>query len=168
MRSVAISPTLVVALLGGLLVPTLATAQSFDTAGEQEMLARINAMRAAQSLAPLERSGGLDAAARAHSSDMAAQQALTHVSDTSGTPADRVRAAGVTASTVAENVALHRTTMEAHEALVGSDAHRANMLSPDATHIGLAALPTERGIYVTQVFAHVGEAAPALPPPPVA
>lgn len=160
--------TSVAALLGVLLVPGLVAAQSFDAAGEQQMLARINAMRAAQNLPALTRHDALDAASRAHSADMAAQQTLTHVSDTSGTPADRVRAAGITASTVAENVALHRTTMEAHEALIGSDAHRANMLSPDATHVGLAALPTERGIYVTQLFARIAAAAPAAPPPPVA
>ncbi len=168
MRSVLTPRTLVAALLGVLLVPGLSAAQSFDSAGEQEMLARINAMRAAQNLPALERHAGLDAAARAHTSDMATQQALTHVSDTSGTPADRVRAAGVTATTVAENVALHRSAIEAHDALVGSDAHRSNMLAADATHIGLAALPTERGVYVTQVFARVGAAAPAAPPPPPA
>ncbi len=157
-----------------LVLPTLvlessvAAAQDFDTAGEQQMLARINAMREAQSLPPLMRESGLDAAARAHTADMATQEALTHVSDTSGTPADRVRAAGVSAAMVAENVALHRSTSEAHEALLGSEAHRGNMLSATATHVGLAALPTERGTYVTQLFAQIAPAAPAAaaePPP---
>lgn len=153
-------------LFASLLLTTgAASAQDFDAAGEQAMLARINAMRAAQGLAPLTRHSGLDAAARAHSSDMASQGALTHVSESSGTPADRVRAAGVTASTIAENVALHRTASEAHAALLGSDAHRSNMMSADVTHVGLAALRTERGVYVTQVFAAI--AAPA-PPPAVA
>lgn len=147
-----------------LLASGLASAQDFDAAGEQEMLARINAMRTAQGLAPLSRHEALDAAARAHSSDMATQGALTHVSESTGTPADRVRAAGVIAATVAENVALHRTTADAHEALIGSEAHRANMMSSDVTHVGLAALRTERGVYVTQVFAAI--AAPAPEPPP--
>lgn len=153
-------------LLAALLAPAGAAAQDFDAAGEQAMLARINAMRAAQNLTPLIRHPGLDAAARAHSSDMATQQQLTHVSDSSGTPADRVRAAGISASTVSENVALHRTAAQAHEALLGSDAHRANMMAADVTHVGLAALRTERGVYVTQVFAAIGTAAPEAEPEP--
>lgn len=162
-------------VLGCLLVSGVAAAQDFDAAGEQQMLARINAMRAAQQLAPLARHDGLDAAARAHAQDMAAQNALTHVSPTTGTPADRVRRAGVSASTVAENVALHRSAEDAHQALLGSDAHRANMMSPDITHLGLAALRTDRGVYVTQVFATLAApappavaAAPAAPAPAVA
>lgn len=151
-----------------LLTSGLASAQDFDSAGEQQMLARINAMRAAQSLPPLSRHDALDAAARAHSSDMASQGALTHVSESTGTPADRVRRAGVTASTIAENVALHRSAGEAHEALIGSDAHRGNMMSSDATHVGLAALRTERGVYVTQVFASIAPPAPAEAPAPIA
>ncbi|MCZ7683924.1 MAG: CAP domain-containing protein [Sandaracinaceae bacterium] len=147
-------------VLGCLLASGVAAAQDFDAAGEQQMLARINAMRAAQQLGPLARHDGLDAAARAHSQDMAAQNALTHVSPTTGTPADRVRRAGVSATTIAENVALHRSAEDAHQALLGSDAHRANMMSPDITHVGLAALRTDRGVYVTQVFAAIGAPAP--------
>ena len=151
--------------LGLALGPSVASAQDFDPAGEQSMLVRINAMRASQNLAPLLRDRGLDAAARTHCADMASEGALSHVSQTTGTPADRVRNAGVTATTIAENVALHRTTDEAHQALLASDAHRANMLGPDINHVGLAALRTERGVFVTQVFAAI---APAAPPPVVA
>lgn len=147
-------------LLASLLATGIAAAQDFDSAGEQQMLARINAMRAAQQLGPLTRNDGLDAAARAHCQDMAAQGALTHVSQTSGTPADRARAAGVTATTIAENVALHRTAEAAHEALLASEAHRANMMSADITHVGLAALRTPQGVYVTQVFAAIAPPAP--------
>jgi len=167
------SHSLPLCLFALLLAPGLASAQDFDTAGEAQMLARINAMRAAQNRAPLARHPSLDAAARGHTADMARQQALTHVSETSGTPADRVRAAGVSADSVSENVALHRSAASAHEALIGSDAHRGNMLDGDMTHIGLAALPTEAGVYVTQVFAQIvpeaeaeAEPAPPAPAPP--
>lgn len=156
------SSTASAVVLGWLLATATAAAQDFDVAGEHEMLARINAMRAAQNLAPLVRHDALDAVARAHSRDMAQANALSHVSDTTGTPADRVRRAGVSATTIAENVALHRTTAEAHEALIASEAHRANMLSPDVTHVGLGALRTERGVYVTQVFAAIAPAAPEV------
>jgi hypothetical protein len=142
----------------------LASAQEFDGAGEQEMLTRINAMRAAQQLAPLTRSEALDGAARAHCADMFAARQLTHISQTTGTPADRVRRSGLAATTVAENVALHRTAGEAHEALLQSEAHRSNMMSADITHVGLGALRSEQGVYVTQVFAAVPPPAPAVQP----
>lgn len=158
----ALSTLLGCLTLASLVAPSAVVAQDLDSAGEQQMLARINAMRAAQQLAPLARHEGLDAAARVHSADMAAQGQLTHVSATTGTPADRVRRAGVGATTVAENVALHRTTDEAHQALLGSDAHRTNMMSRDVSHIGLAALRAERGVYVTQVFAALAGASPAV------
>jgi cysteine-rich secretory family protein len=149
-------------VLVSLLASGVAAAQGeFDSSGEQQMLARINAMRAERQLAPLQRHDGLDAAARAHATDMAAQQQLTHVSPTSGTPADRVRSAGVSVTTVAQNVALHRTADQAQEALGASEAHRANMMNGSMTHVGLAALRTEQGVYVTQVFAVM-----APPPPP--
>lgn len=143
----------VTTMITALLVSSVALAQEFDTAGEQSMLSRINALRAARDLPPLTRNAELDAAAQVHCREMAAQHALSHVSDSSGTPADRVRHAGVNATTVAENVALHRSTDQAFQALVQSAPHLANMLSPDATDVGLAALSTDDGVYVTQVFA---------------
>ena len=153
-------------LCTSLWLPWAAQAQAFDTAGEQAMLEQINAQRAQAQLGPLTRDARLDAAARAHSQDMAAQQQLMHVSPVHGTPADRVRGAGLEASSVLENVALHRSAGDAFQALMQSDSHRANMLNPDVSLVGLGALPTERGVYVTQLFA-----APAPPPvaaPPVA
>lgn len=150
----------------GLLSPT-ASAQELDAHGEAQMLERLNAVRGDQGLAPLTRHDSLDAAARAHSFDMAVRGELTHVSEQSGTPADRVRAAGVTAQLVAENVALHRSAPEAHETLVGSEAHLANMMNADITHVGLGAVRTDRGVYVTQVFATLAAPAPAELPPPV-
>jgi hypothetical protein len=153
--------TAIAVLLASLALPGIAAAQNFDDAGERQMLARINAMRASQQLAPLTRNDNLDAVARAHSSEMSQTRALSHVSARTGTPADRVRATGLSATTVAENVALHRTADAAHEALIASEAHRSNMLSPDITHVGLAALRSEQGVYVTQVFAAL---APTPPP----
>jgi hypothetical protein len=148
------------------LAPALTRAQDFDPAGEAAMLARIDALRSERGLSPLAREPRLDAAARAHCIDMAAQGQLTHVSERTGTPADRVRVAGVSASTVSENVAQHRSTAEAQQSLVESDAHRANMVAPTVTHVGLASLRTPRGVYVTQVFATlaVEMQAPVAPP----
>lgn len=132
-------------------------------AGEDAMLAQINAARQAQQLPPLVRSAELDAVARAHSTEMAQNGALAHVSDTTGSPEDRVRAAGLSTSTVAENVAMHRDAGQAQQALVASPPHLGNMMSTDATHVGIGVAPSPQGVYVTQVFAALPASAPAAP-----
>lgn len=157
-------------------VPAAAFAQD-DSSGEDAMLARINELRAAQGVAPLARDGRLDAAARAHSHDMADHQQLMHVSESSGTPVDRVHAAGLPIDEIAENVSMHSDTAQAEATLEASPPHLANMLNPRFTHVGLAAILHGDGTYVTQVFGRIEEAAapapeatavaPALPPPSV-
>ncbi|MEM9071875.1 MAG: CAP domain-containing protein [Myxococcota bacterium] len=154
-----------------LLVPTLAFAQSapaVDADGEAAMLERINVLRTENNLSPLTRHSGLDAAARAHSIDMATFRELVHVSARTGDPGRRVQEAGVSTTRIAENIARHGTTLGAHESILGSDAHRAQLLDESFTHIGLAAVSGPDGIYVTQVMAALAAPpAPALPPPSV-
>jgi hypothetical protein len=150
-------------VLLALCITTAAYAQDYDAAGEQAMLDRINAVRAESNLAPLQRMPGLDAVARAHSAEMASRRQLEHVSPQSGTPQDRVLHAGIEASTIAENVALHQDSAHAMEALLQSPGHRANILNADVTHIGIGSLRTAQGVYVTQVFAELDqEQAPAI------
>src|SRR5690242_10584621 len=102
-------------IVAGLLLLTgVASAQDVDEAGERDMLARINAMRNAAGLGTLERESHLDAAARTHSADMAWNDFLDHVSPRTGDPGARVRAAGLTPNEMAENVAVHRSTLDAY------------------------------------------------------
>ena len=143
-----------------------------DASGESEIHARINAMRSAAGLGVLERDERLDSAARTHSADMAWHSMLDHVSPRTGDPSARVRAAGVTPQVLAENIAQAGDAMEAHRRLVASEAHRANILSPRFTHIGISVVEGEGGVYVTEVFAQleapaVQEEAAAPPAPPV-
>jgi hypothetical protein len=153
-------------LLGLLSIAPFASAQDFDAAGEQAMLDRINALRAERSLSGLARSAALDGVARGHSMDMASRSQLAHVSPTSGTPEDRVNAAGIEQSAVAENVALHRDSAQAFNALLNSPPHLSNILHPDLTHIGLASLLTSEGVYVTQVFTRMDAEQPEAPVAP--
>jgi hypothetical protein len=156
-------PSLALLALTLCFVPALAAAQDFDPAGEQAMLERINAVRAESQLPPLARASTLDAIARGHSVDMAAQGNLSHVSPTTGTPEDRIRRAGVSTNAIAENVAMHRDTARAMEALLASPAHRGNILSPHVSHIGLGSVRAADGVYVTQLFAALpADAAPSV------
>lgn len=147
---------------------SVAHAQDFDAAGESALLERLNEVRRQAGAAELVRDGALDQAARVHIADMAQLQQLMHVSQTTGTPIDRVRAAGHDIGEVAENVAQRASASEAQEALEASDAHYANMLNPRFTHVGLAVVRGSNGVYLTQVFARIEPAAPAPQPAPAA
>jgi hypothetical protein len=145
--------------------PLTALAQD-DTSGEDAMLVRLNELRAAQGLSPLVRDEHLDAAARRHSHDMADHDQLMHVSETTGTPTDRVHAAGVATDEIAENVAMHHDTAQAEATLEASAPHLANILNPRFTHVGLASILDGDGTYVTQVFGRIEAGAPVAPSAP--
>ena len=139
------------------------SAQDIDPSGEATLLERLNELRAQAGAGGLQRDAALDSAARVHSEEMAATDRLMHVSQTTGTPVDRVRAAGVDTGEVAENVAMHSGPAQAQQALEASDAHLANMLNPRFTHVGLSVVRDESGVYVTEVFAR-RETAAETPP----
>lgn len=145
------------------------TALPRDSSGEARMLRRINALRRQARHAPLQRDAGLDAAAAAHSQDMAQHSELGHVSERTGTPADRVRTANVQAARIAQNVARQQSSNAALAAILDSESHRAQLLDEQFTHIGIAAVRGENGVYLTQVVAHIPPPpAEQLPPPSVA
>jgi hypothetical protein len=147
-------------------LPATGLAQD-DTAGEDAMLVRLNELRAAQGLGALVREEHLDAAARRHSHDMADHDTLMHVSETTGTPTDRVHAAGVAIDEIAENVAMHHDTAQAEGTLEASAPHLANILNPRFTHVGLASILDGDGTYVTQVFGRIESGAPAPSAPEI-
>ena len=100
----------------------------------------------------------LAAVARQHSSEMARTGEIAHVSPTTGTVANRLEVAGFSASFAAENIARSSTIADAQEGLMRSPGHRAAILTPDATHVGIGVVTShkpETGVvyFITQVFA---------------
>lgn len=158
-----VGTVLAVALLGG-----VAAAQETDPAGEEQMLARLNELRAQAGAEALVRDAALDQAARVHSADMAWNNYLDHVSPRTGDPGARVAAAALQASLIAENVALHRSAQNAQASLEGSEVHHANMVDARFTRVGLSVVRGQRGYYVTQVFARRSDEPLAVPPPAAA
>ncbi len=116
-----------------------------------ELFERLNEIRAANELPPLVRDTRLDGAATAHATEMATLSSLFHVSETSGSPLDRARAAGVDSSDIAENVAMHDSALEAQASLEASSSHLTNMLGPTFTHVGLGVVATGSGTYITEL-----------------
>ncbi|MEO0326189.1 MAG: CAP domain-containing protein, partial [Myxococcota bacterium] len=146
--------------------PGVATlADDRDLAGEAEIVANVNALRAEAGLDALSRDSALDRAAALHSRDMQASGQLVHVSERTGNPADRVRGAGVQPERVGENIAQGADAAAAYASIVASEVHREQLLDPAFTHLGVAVVRSERGVYLTQVLARLTPAATQAPPP---
>jgi uncharacterized protein YkwD len=122
---------------------------------EARMLALLNVARRESRLPELAGDAELRAVARAHTQDMIAGGFFGHVSPTTGRVDSRLQRAGVRVALSGENVAQSDTAEAAHLSLMNSPAHRANMLDPKFTHVGIgvAARPTEsRDLVATLVF----------------
>jgi uncharacterized protein YkwD len=127
---------------------------------EQRLLALVNRDRAAAGIPVFVWDDAIAEVARAHSREMQATGVVAHISPTTGTAADRVKAAGIVTAAVLENVARAYGVGEAHIGLMNSPGHRANLISGVATHIGIGVILGEdvagrRELFVTQVFIRV-------------
>lgn len=124
---------------------------------EKEVLALVNRDRAAAGLQPVVWDERLAAIARAHSRDMAEHDYVGHVSPRTGTALDRVRKGGLDPGLVLENVALALSAQEVESGFMSSPGHRANVVEPRATRLGVGVTPGTPvsgavPLYFTQVF----------------
>jgi uncharacterized protein YkwD len=127
---------------------------------EKRLLALVNRDRQAANLPPVTWDDRVAEVARNHSAEMRQTKIVAHISATTGSAADRVRAAKLKTAVVLENVARAYGLGEAHTGLMNSPGHRANILSHAATHIGIGVVFGEevsgrREIFITQVFTRV-------------
>jgi uncharacterized protein YkwD len=134
---------------------------------EAELEKLVNADRARAGLAALTIDARLTQVARAHSEDMVKHHFVGHVSPSTGSAADRLRAASIAAQLVLENVARAYSPGEVERGLMESPGHRANLLNNEVTHLGVGVVLGDgqagvREIFATQLFVRAPE---ALPPP---
>ncbi len=134
--------------------PPAPPAAAAPSTWQTEMLASVNAQRAANGRQPLVLCGHLTAAAQAHSEDQAAHQKMTHVGSDNSTMTDRVVRAGYVGwNRLAENVAAGYPDIPSVMAgWMGSSGHRANLLEPATTHLGVGQAASGNTIYWTQNF----------------
>lgn len=129
-----------------------------------DQLARLlNEERARHGLAPFQLHGDAASIAAAHSLDMARTRTLRH-NDAYFSDATRSR---LGADRLAENVAMNPDVADAHRRLMASPGHRANILDPALTHVGVGAADDGDGTYYfTEAFFTPRAAAPAPAPAP--
>jgi uncharacterized protein YkwD len=113
-------------------------AQPQTASAERALFDAANRERAAQGLAQLRWDGALANAARDHALLMAQRGTLSH--QFAGEPAlqDRARVAGARFTEIAENVAEGPAADAIHAGWMHSPPHRANLLDPGLTAIGIA------------------------------
>ena len=117
------------------------------------MLVLINKAREAEGLKPLKADPEIAVAARKHSADMFKRGYFSHTSPDGKTPFDRINDEKVRYYTAGENLALAQTLDIAHNGLMKSPGHRANILRRSFGRVGIAIL--DGGIYglmITQNF----------------
>ncbi|WP_192820288.1 CvpA family protein [Rufibacter sp. LB8] len=107
---------------------------------ETEMLALINQERTAEGLQPLQPDTALRRVARLHSQDMFAQGYFSHYNLQGQSPFDRIRQGRVPFRIAGENLALAPTLTIAHEGLMNSPGHRANILRRQFGRVGIGIL----------------------------
>jgi len=123
------------------------------TADEARLLSLLNQARMEVGLPPLYAEEQLTGMARDLSAEMARYGFFSHDSPYSGTFEQRIASHGITGwLQVGENIALTYDVDSAFQNLMGSTAHRDNMLSADYNCVGIGIVPGADGLLVTLDF----------------
>jgi uncharacterized protein YkwD len=129
---------------------------------EQKILELTNQAREQEKLPPVKLNALLFEAARGHSANMARKGEMKHELDRKRVP-DRVNATGYRWAEVGENIAETDGDPAAviFKGWMDSKGHRANILNPVFTEIGIGIVRNDKGeTYYTQVFAKPKKKAP--------
>jgi uncharacterized protein YkwD len=139
--------------------PVLPSSPLSPSAAENQFVEWVNEARAARGLPSLTLDLQLSAVAREHSSDMAQRGYFSHLAPppAGNTPLDRfIKSVGELPSIMlGENIAYATQPVfeMIHEGLLNSPKHRANLLNPAFTNIGLGVYSTPDGkVWITQMF----------------
>lgn len=125
------------------------------------LLERINQTRREAGLREVSPSDALREVALGHSQDMVEHDFIGHSSPRTGTAAQRVERAQIRTGLVLENIGRGYGASEIHRGLLESPGHRANLVNPDVTHVGIGIVAQPEGsrtaFVVTQVFIRQAE-----------
>jgi len=120
---------------------------------EQQMIALVNGEREKRGLKALKFDASLTPVARRHSTDMFERGYFSHYSPEGKSVADRLKSARIRYLTAGENLALAPTLEAAHDGLMKSPGHKANILHKAYGKIGIGIMDGGiRGLMVTQTF----------------
>lgn len=114
------------------------TLASSMQAVEQEVVRLVNIERKKAGLKPLIGDSQISSVARKKSQDMCDNNYFDHQSPTYGSPFDMLKKFGISYHTAGENIAAGQTTAaKVMDSWMNSPGHRANILNPNFTRIGV-------------------------------
>lgn len=111
--------------------------QAGVTQEEQQMIDLVNQERTQRGLKPLKVNLEVTKVARVKAQDMIDNNYFAHQSPTYGSPFEMLTQFGVEYRTAGENLAGNQTVKAAHQALMNSDGHRANILNTSYQEVGI-------------------------------
>jgi len=122
--------------------PTTPTASGIPsvtvlTADEQLMVDTINQERAAAGVSPVKVDLRLASVGRAKANDLKVNNYFAHTSPTYGSPWAMMQQVGLTVKWAGENISGNKSVSGSMAALMLSPGHRANILDPRFTHVGV-------------------------------
>lgn len=121
------------------------------SAEEREVVRLVNEIRRSNGLSELTLNEELSRVARIKSEDMAKNNYFSHNSPTYGSPFDMMKRFGISYRAAGENIAKgQRSAQAVVDAWMNSEGHRANILNPSFTRIGVGF--TSYGYHWTQMF----------------
>ncbi len=138
-----------------------------------EVLQLTNQFRAENGLAPLTANSELDQTAQSYSETMAKGDFFDHTGKDGSKPWDRAEKEGYTARAMGENIAAgQRSPQSVVDGWINSPGHRANLLNPSYTELGVGYFNLENdtgsvnyNTYWTQLFGS-GDLTPSATNPP--
>ena len=120
---------------------------------EARMLEMVNRERTKAGLSTLSADPEMTNVARAQSQDMFRRGYFAHVNPEGKDPFDRMKAANIRFYAAGENLALAQTLEIAHNNLMNSPGHRANILNPSFHRLGIGILDGGfYGLMISQEF----------------
>lgn len=126
-------------------MPGIPLELSIDKIAEQKMLDLINRERSNAGLKPVTFNKEITNVARAHSMDMFKRHYFAHVNPEGLDGADRLNAAKIPWQVSGENLAYAPDVDIAHQGLMDSPGHRANILKPEFRQVGIGVI--DAGFY---------------------
>jgi cysteine-rich secretory family protein len=134
------------------LVTAAAGAHAADDSPARQLFQLLNGERVKAGLPPLVWDDLLAEAAVQHSQLLSKRKQLSH--QFPGEPSLQQRLQGIPLATSGENVAVGPSVADAHNGLMHSPPHRANILSPKFDAGGIGIVETGTNLWVTEDFAH--------------
>ena len=107
------------------------------TADEQKMVNMINQERIAAGVSPLKVDLRLASVGRAKAKDLETNNYFSHTSPTYGSPWAMMQQVGLTVGWAGENIGKTQSVESAMAGFMRSPGHKANILDPRFTHVGI-------------------------------